>query len=72
MSYVDEVLELVVAKLSLIHIQMCIRDSTKTVDGVKVLDNVSFIVNHDDKIAFVGADELAKTTLFKICLLYTS
>lgn len=39
---------------------------TKTVDGVKVLDNVSFIVNHDDKVAFVGADELAKTTLFKI------
>ena len=39
---------------------------TKTVDGVKVLDSVSFIVNHDDKIAFVGADELAKTTLFKI------
>ncbi len=39
---------------------------TKTVDGVKVLDNVSFIVNHDDKIAFVGSDELAKTTLFKI------
>lgn len=39
---------------------------TKTVDGVKVLDNISFIVNHDDKIAFVGADELAKTTLFKI------
>ena len=38
----------------------------KSVDGVKVLDNVSFIVNHDDKIAFVGADELAKTTLFKI------
>ena len=39
---------------------------SKTVDGVKVLDNVSFIVNHDDKIAFVGSDELAKTTLFKI------
>lgn len=39
---------------------------TKTVDGVKVLDDVSFIVNHDDKIAFVGSDELAKTTLFKI------
>ena len=39
---------------------------TKTVDGVKVLDNISFIVNHDDKIAFVGSDELAKTTLFKI------
>ena len=33
---------------------------------VKVLDNVSFIVNRDDKIAFVGANEIAKTTLFKI------
>ncbi len=39
---------------------------TKTVDGIKVLDNVSFIVNKEDKIAFVGSDELAKTTLFKI------
>ena len=39
---------------------------TKTIDGVKVLDNISFIVGHDDKIAFVGGNELAKTTLFKI------
>ena len=39
---------------------------SKTIDGVKVLDNVSFIVGHDDKIAFVGGNELAKTTLFKI------
>lgn len=39
---------------------------SKTIDGVKVLDNISFIVNHDDKIAFVGANELATTTLFKI------
>ena len=39
---------------------------TKTIDGVKVLDNVSFIIGHDDKIAFVGGNELAKTTLFKI------
>ena len=39
---------------------------SKTIDGVKVLDNVSFTVNHDDKIAFVGGNELAKTTLFKI------
>ena len=39
---------------------------TKTIDGTKVLDNVSFIVGHDDKIAFVGGNELAKTTLFKI------
>ncbi|MCD8216792.1 MAG: ATP-binding cassette domain-containing protein [Clostridiales bacterium] len=39
---------------------------TKTIDGVKVLDNVSFIVGREDKIAFVGSNELAKTTLFKI------
>ena len=39
---------------------------TKTIDGVRVLDNVSFIVGHDDKIAFVGGNELAKTTLFQI------
>ena len=42
------------------------RHYSKTIDGVKVLDNVSFIVGHDDKIAFVGGNELAKTTLFKI------
>ncbi|MCR4652014.1 MAG: ATP-binding cassette domain-containing protein [Lachnospiraceae bacterium] len=41
---------------------------SKTVDGKKVLDNVSFIVGHDDKIAFVGSNELAKTTLFKILM----
>lgn len=39
---------------------------SKTIDGVKVLDNISFIVNREDKIAFVGGNELAKTTLFKI------
>lgn len=39
---------------------------SKTVDGVKVLDDISFIVGREDKIAFVGADEIAKTTLFKI------
>ena len=38
----------------------------KRIDGVKVLDNISFIVNHDDKIAFVGSNELATTTLFRI------
>ena len=32
----------------------------------KVLDNISFIVGHDDKIAFVGGNEFAKTVLFKI------
>ena len=39
---------------------------SKTIDGVKVLDNVSFIMGHDDKIAFVGSNEFAKTTLFRI------
>ena len=41
---------------------------SKTVGGEKVLDNISFIVGHDDKIAFVGGNELAKTTLFKILM----
>ncbi|NKE06022.1 ABC-F family ATP-binding cassette domain-containing protein [Mesobacillus selenatarsenatis] len=39
---------------------------TKTIDGVKVLDNISFIMNKDDKIALVGKNEIAITTLFKI------
>ncbi len=39
---------------------------SKTIDGVKVLDNISFILGHDDKVAFVGSNEFAKTTLFKI------
>ena len=39
---------------------------SKTINGEKVLDNISFIVGHDDKIAFVGGNEIAKTTLFKI------
>ncbi len=39
---------------------------TKSINGEKVLDNISFIVGHDDKIALVGGNELAKTTLFKI------
>lgn len=39
---------------------------TKTINGEKVLDNVTFIVGHDDKIAFVGSNELAKSTLFSI------
>lgn len=38
----------------------------KTVDGVKILNNVSFTVAKGDKIAFVGADEIVNTTLFKI------
>ena len=41
---------------------------SKTINGEKVLDNISFIVGHDDKIAFVGGNELAKTTLFRILM----
>ena len=41
---------------------------SKTIDGVKVLDNISFRVNKDDKIAFVGENEIANTTLFKILM----
>ncbi len=39
---------------------------SKTINGEKVLDNLSFIVGHDDKIALVGGNELAKTTLLQI------
>ena len=41
---------------------------SKTIDGVKILDNLTFTLNHDDKVAFVGGNELAKTVLFKILI----
>ncbi|WP_342753319.1 ABC-F family ATP-binding cassette domain-containing protein [Shouchella clausii] len=41
---------------------------SKTVDGEKVLNNVSFRMNKDDKIALVGSNDVAKTTLFKILM----
>ena len=41
---------------------------SKTIDGVKVLDNLSFTIGREDKVAFVGGNELAKTTLFKILM----
>ena len=41
---------------------------SKTIDGVKVLDDISFTINREDKVAFVGGNELAKTTLFKILM----
>ncbi len=41
---------------------------SKTVNGVKLLDDVSFVVKHDDKIAFVGSQEQAKTALFEILM----
>ena len=45
-----------------------VENLTKTVDGRKVLDNVSFRVERGQKVAFVGEDEIAKTTLFKILM----
>ena len=39
---------------------------SKTIDGVKLLDNISFTLGHDDKVAFVGPNVNATTALFKI------
>ena len=39
---------------------------SKTIDGVKVLDDISFIINREDKVAFVGSNTIATTTLFQI------
>ena len=39
---------------------------SKTIDGVKVLDDISFIIGREDKTAFVGSNTIANTTLFKI------
>ena len=41
---------------------------SKTINGEKILDKISFIAGHEDKIAFVGGNELAKTTLFRILM----
>lgn len=41
---------------------------SKTIDGEKLLDNVRFTVNKGDKIAFVGKNDIAITTLFKILM----
>ena len=41
---------------------------SKTINGEKVLDDISFVMGHDDKIAFVGSNEIAKTTLFQILM----
>lgn len=47
---------------------LTVKNLSKTVDGRKVLDKVSFQVLKGDKIAFVGSDDIAKTTLFKILM----
>ena len=45
---------------------LTVTNLSKTIDGEKVLDNISFTVGHDDKIAFVGSYGIAATTLFQI------
>lgn len=47
---------------------LTVENITKTINGEKVLDHISFILNREDKVAFVGGNELAKTTLFKILM----
>ena len=47
---------------------LTVENISKTVNGVKLLDHVSFTLNKGDKVAFVGSNELAKTTLFRILM----
>ncbi|PXW92119.1 ATPase subunit of ABC transporter with duplicated ATPase domains [Streptohalobacillus salinus] len=45
-----------------------VENLTKTIDGVKILDDISFALNPDNKVAFVGRNEQAKTVLFEILM----
>src|SRR5690625_1486346 len=45
-----------------------VENVSKTIGGKKILDNISFTMNKDDKIAFVGHHDIAKTTLFQILM----
>ena len=47
---------------------LMVENLSKTIDGVKVLDGLTFTIGREDKVAFVGGNELAKTTLFKILM----
>ena len=47
---------------------LSVENLCKTIDGVKVLDNLTFTLNHNDKVAFVGGNEFAKTVLFQILM----
>ena len=47
---------------------LTVTNLSKTVNGRKVLNNISFVLTPGDKVAFVGTDELARTTLFKIVM----
>jgi ATPase subunit of ABC transporter with duplicated ATPase domains len=46
--------------------RLFVTEVSKTIDGVKILDNISFIMGKEDKIAFIGSNEIAITTMFKI------
>ena len=45
---------------------LTVENLSKTIDGVKILDDISFVLNGEDKVALVGPNERAKTVLFKI------
>ena len=47
---------------------LTVSNLSKTVNGRKVLNNISFVLTPGDKVAFVGTDELARTTLFQILM----
>lgn len=47
---------------------LVVENLSKTIDGVKVLNNVSFRINKEDKVGFVAENEIAMTTLFKILM----
>ena len=47
---------------------LMVENLSKTIDGVKVLDNLTFTLGHDDKVALVGGNELAKSTLLQILM----
>ncbi|MDO4476292.1 MAG: ATP-binding cassette domain-containing protein [Lachnospiraceae bacterium] len=47
---------------------LMVENLSKTIDGEKVLDNLTFTLGHDDKVAFVGGNERAKTVLFQILM----
>ncbi len=45
---------------------LTVTNLSKTIDGVKILDNISFTITKEDKVAFVGPNTQATTTLFRI------
>ncbi len=47
---------------------LMVENLSKTIDGEKILDNLTFTLGHDDKVAFVGSNERAKTALFQILM----